>query len=240
MYLTAQNNASKANIAHVEQSKTLPDNAIPKLAIQSTQKEFSSTNPTQQLNEATMSANLESSKPESATDEIKSEDSKSEIKQPVIKLNRLTEEDQALLQRSLKEFVESKPERAKNLGIEIKEEDQEIEEDSSRSRKTKRKLGENSDDEYQPDSFSALVSGSKKRKVAKEKSPEPIVVAKPKLRRVEKKFVPVLEKLSTEELMETNTYHRFNKSIEVVLRTAEDIDVNEIGKLVGYCFFLDK
>lgn len=171
-------------------------------------------------------------KTQPAIEQVKNEDSKSSIKQPVIKLNRLTEEDQALLQKSLKEFIESKPERAKDLGIEIKEEE-ENEEDSGRSRKAKRKA-DNSDDEYQPDTFSALVSGNKKRKVAREKSPEPIVVAKPKLRRVEKKFVPVLEKLSTEELMETNTYHRFNKSIEVVLRTAEDIDVNEIGRLIYY------
>lgn len=173
----------------------------------------------------------EDSKPVVANEVIKIED-KNNIKQPVIKLNRLTEEDQALLQKSLKQFVETKPERARNLGIEIKEEEEdETEEDNpAKTRRTKRKLAENSDDEYEPDTFSALVSSNKKRKVVKEKSPEPIVVSKPKLRRVEKKFVPVLEKLSTEELMETNTYHRFNKSIEVVLRTAEDIDVNEIGK----------
>ncbi|CAH1960755.1 unnamed protein product [Acanthoscelides obtectus] len=80
------------------------------------------------------------------------------------------------------------------------------------------------------DSFSALVIGNKRRRVVKEEQvPEP-VVEKPKLRKVEKKFVPVLEKLSLEELMETNTYHRFNKSIEHILRSSEDIDVTEIAE----------
>jgi len=47
---------------------------------------------------------------------------------------------------------------------------------------------------------------------------------------VERKLVPVLEKLSVEELMETNTYQRFNRSIEVVLENTEDLDVTtELG-----------
>ena len=47
---------------------------------------------------------------------------------------------------------------------------------------------------------------------------------------MERKLVPVLEKLSVEELMETNTYQRFNRSIEVVLENTEDLDVTaELG-----------
>ena len=54
---------------------------------------------------------------------------------------------------------------------------------------------------------------------------------KTKLRKVERKLVPVLEKLSIEELMETNTYQRFNRSIEMVLENTEDLDLNaELGK----------
>jgi hypothetical protein len=53
---------------------------------------------------------------------------------------------------------------------------------------------------------------------------------KTKLRKVERKLVPVLEKLSIEELMETNTYQRFNRSIEMVLENTEDLDVTvELG-----------
>ncbi|KAJ8930877.1 hypothetical protein NQ314_016297 [Rhamnusium bicolor] len=164
----------------------------------------------------------------------------SDIKQPIIKLDRLSEEDQILMQKSLREFIETKPKLAKNLGIALtknnkvkdenykEESESEEEETSTRRRREKRKNTE-SDDEYQPDTFSALVSSNKRRKLTKEEKPDPIVV-KPKLRRVEKKFVPVLEKLSQEELMETNTYHRFNKSIELVLKSAEDIDVSEIAE----------
>lgn len=158
-----------------------------------------------------------------------------DIKQPIVKLDRLSEEDQLLMQKSIQEFIETKPKLAKTLGIvsddnNKNEDEEELESDedvSTKKRRDKRKHTE-SDDEYQPDTFSALVSSNKRRKLREEK-PEPVVV-KPKLRRVEKKFVPVLEKLSQEELMETNTYHRFNKSIEHVLKSAEDIDISEIGK----------
>jgi cohesin loading factor subunit SCC2 len=160
------------------------------------------------------------------------------IKQPIVKLDRLSVEDQLLMQKSLSKFVETKPKLAKDLGIVLsKSEEGEREsgsesEDDEQSEKPKRKRKRNyneSDDDFVPDTFSALVGSNKKRKtMPKEEKPEPIVV-KPKLRRVEKKFVPVLEKLSQEELMETNTYLRFNRSIEHVLKSAEDIDVNDIA-----------
>ena len=54
---------------------------------------------------------------------------------------------------------------------------------------------------------------------------------KTKLRKVERKVVPVQEKLSIEELMETNTYQRFNRSIELVFDNTEDLDLNtEMGE----------
>lgn len=49
-------------------------------------------------------------------------------------------------------------------------------------------------------------------------------IIKPKLRKVERKLVPVVEKLSVEELMETNTYQKFNKCIEKVFESTEEID----------------
>jgi len=49
-------------------------------------------------------------------------------------------------------------------------------------------------------------------------------IIKPKLRKVERKFVPVVEKLSVEELMETNTYQKFNKCIEKVFESTEEMD----------------
>ncbi|XP_063378553.1 nipped-B-like protein [Cydia fagiglandana] len=47
-------------------------------------------------------------------------------------------------------------------------------------------------------------------------------IVRPKLRKVERRLVPVLEMLSVDELMETNTYQRFNKLIETVFETIED------------------
>ncbi|KAJ8977322.1 hypothetical protein NQ317_018604 [Molorchus minor] len=167
-------------------------------------------------------------------DDESASSSVSNIKQPIVKLNRLSEEDQLLMQKSLKEFIETKPKLAKDLGISLttnntlKEDGSETDdEESSRKKRRDKRKNTDTDDEYQPDTFSALLSSNKRRKIQREEKSEPVVV-KPKLRRVEKKFVPVLEKLSQEELMETNTYHRFNKSIEHVLRSAEDIDLAEI------------
>ncbi|OWR45028.1 putative delangin [Danaus plexippus plexippus] len=47
-------------------------------------------------------------------------------------------------------------------------------------------------------------------------------IVRPKLRKVERRLVPVLEMLSVDELMETNTYQRFNKLIESVFETIDD------------------
>lgn len=47
---------------------------------------------------------------------------------------------------------------------------------------------------------------------------------KPKVRKVERKLVPVIEKLTIEELMETNTYQKFNKCIEKVFESTEESD----------------
>ena len=47
-------------------------------------------------------------------------------------------------------------------------------------------------------------------------------------------MVPVLEMLSVDELMETNTYQRFNKLIDSVFETIDDdvIITEEMGKLI--------
>lgn len=58
------------------------------------------------------------------------------------------------------------------------------------------------------------------------------ISVRPKLRKVERRLVPVLEMLSIDELMETNTYQKFNKLIESVFETIEDeiIITDEMGK----------
>lgn len=58
----------------------------------------------------------------------------------------------------------------------------------------------------------------------------PVELPKPKVRKVERKMVPVLEKLSVEELMETNTYQRFNTTIDRIFENTDDLDLTiELG-----------
>lgn len=51
-------------------------------------------------------------------------------------------------------------------------------------------------------------------------------VPKPKLKKIERKLVPVLEKLVVEELTETNPYQKFNQSLERVFENVEDMDIS--------------
>lgn len=47
----------------------------------------------------------------------------------------------------------------------------------------------------------------------------------PKLRRIEKKLAPVIQKMSNEELMKTNTYIRFNSFMDKVFEQLDDTEV---------------
>lgn len=205
-------------------------------------------------NEANTASNVKIEE-NSTLDDIKQEDGVSNVqelpkRQPVVKLDRLSKEDMSLIQESLTKFVENKPKLAEELGISAtgnndqEASDAESESDADVSRKSKRKRKnykeQEEDEDYAPDQFTALVGPNKSRKsTSVPAKPDPVVV-KPKLRRLEKKFVPVLEKLSIEELMETNTYDRFNKTIENVLKTADELDTTELGKItmLYIAFFL--
>ncbi|PNF24471.1 Nipped-B-like protein [Cryptotermes secundus] len=187
------------------------------------------------------------------------------LKEPVVRLNRLTAEDQALMQRSLREFAEKSPTLACKLGITS---NHKISINASQHLQT---IDSGSDSEGEPKNKSKYFKArEKERELQRQKEKEErkkVVIAhldhgsslserikkrkrsfvnhkpddavddsascedlsytttKTKLRKVERKLVPVLEKLSIEELMETNTYQRFNRSIEVVLENTEDLDV---------------
>lgn len=183
---------------------------------------------------------------ESKQEEVKQEDTSSNVqdlpkRQPVVKLDRLSKEDMSLMQQSLTKFVENKPKLAEELGISsVGNNDQEVsgvesESEAEVSRRSKRKERKNykeqeDDEDYAPDQFTALVGPNKSRRSSTSVAKPESVVVKPKLRRLEKKFVPVLEKLSIEELMETNTYDRFNRTVENVLATADEMDMSELGK----------
>ncbi|XP_034840384.1 nipped-B protein isoform X1 [Maniola hyperantus] len=62
----------------------------------------------------------------------------------------------------------------------------------------------------------------RKHEEASKKEESEATIVRPKLRKVERRMVPVLEMLTVDELMETNTYQRFNKLIESVFETIDD------------------
>jgi hypothetical protein len=61
---------------------------------------------------------------------------------------------------------------------------------------------------------------------------------KKKIRKIERKLVPVVQKLSTDELMESNTYQRFSQCVDLIFENTEDLDLN--AELGTYLPFLNK
>lgn len=77
---------------------------------------------------------------------------------------------------------------------------------------------ESKDSEFNGESGSEM----KKRKAPE---PEPAVEPKNKVRRVERMLVPVLEKLGG-NVLDNNTYHRFLKTMDLVLESIDYADNN--------------
>lgn len=153
-------------------------------------------------------------------------------KEPVVLLNRLSAEDQALMQKSLASFAEKAPGRAAKMGIKINdksesESDSEVEKDNKhfKSRAKERQAQKEKDRAERKKS-----DGRKRKRLDSDDSADEKkeFVQKPKIRKFEKKLVPVLAKLSVEELMETNTYQRFNSSIETIFENTDDFATMEI------------
>lgn len=93
--------------------------------------------------------------------------------------------------------------------------------------KIKMNQDELDDFDHTNDLFNQMKADEKrspvKRKIVQEYEEE--TFNKPKLRRLEKKLAPVVQKLSTEELMKTNTYIRFNSCMEKIFEQLEDSEV---------------
>jgi len=73
----------------------------------------------------------------------------------------------------------------------------------------------------------SIMKEDEKRTPMKRKVPfpdEPETFNMPKLRRIEKKLAPAVHKLSTEELMKTNTYIRFNSFMEKIFEQLDDTE----------------
>lgn len=137
--------------------------------------------------------------------------------------NKLSTKNQELMQKSLNEYVqksvlskfnpssEASDEIPAKREMEEEKDSKEIikceEETEQRSRRRKRVIKTESENET-------------KQAIDED-------VPKTKLRKIERKLVPMIEKLNVEELMETNTYQRFNRTIEKILEDACDEDEND-------------
>ncbi|XP_063234204.1 nipped-B-like protein isoform X2 [Bacillus rossius redtenbacheri] len=201
-----------------------------------------------------------------STNSTKAEPASPIMKKPVVKLSRLSVEDQVLMQKSLKEFAEKSPQLASKLGLtsnhrvapgsdaDLKALGSGSDEDEPRNkskyfkaREKERELQRQKDKEqkkiFHGDDTNVGVHGEriKRRKrsfpnhrmgashcdgAALAENCEDVPTPRTKLRKVERKLIPVIEKLSPEELMETNTYLRFNRSIETLFDNTEDLDLS--------------
>lgn len=158
------------------------------------------------------------------------------LKEPVVMLNRISLADQALMQKSLTAFAEKSPSRAAKMGISNRDDtksDSESEEEIGKNNKYFKARAKERQVQREKERAERRKSEDKRRRKRitdddeeddkRDASFSPI---KPKIRKIEKKLVPVLAKLSVEELMETNMYQRFNSTIETIFENTEDAIAN--------------
>lgn len=157
------------------------------------------------------------------------------LKEPIVMLNRLSLADQALMQKSLAAFAEKSPSRAAKMGISNRDDmsktDSESEEEIGKNNKHFKARAKERQVQREKEKAERRKSEDKNRRRKRitdedeedDKRDAPYTPTKPKIRKIEKKLVPVLAKLSVEELMETNTYQRFNSTIETIFENTEEI-----------------
>ncbi|XP_028045102.1 LOW QUALITY PROTEIN: nipped-B-like protein B [Monomorium pharaonis] len=160
------------------------------------------------------------------------------LKEPIVMLNRLSLADQALMQRSLTAFAEKSPSRAAKMGIsncdDASKTDSESEEEIGKNNKyfkARAKERQVQREKEKAERRKSEDKGRRRKRITdddeeEDKRDSSYSPTKPKIRKIEKKLVPVLAKLSVEELMETNTYQRFNSVIETIFENTEDITAN--------------
>lgn len=157
------------------------------------------------------------------------------LKEPIVMLNRLSLADQALMQKSLAAFAEKSPNRAAKMGISNRDDmsktDSESEEEIGKNNKHFKARAKERQVQREKEKAERRKSEDKNRRRKRitdedeedDKRDASYTPTKPKIRKIEKKLVPVLAKLSVEELMETNTYQRFNSTIETIFENTEEI-----------------
>ncbi|KAK3884098.1 hypothetical protein Pcinc_011609 [Petrolisthes cinctipes] len=114
-----------------------------------------------------------------------------------------------------------KADRKRNRG---NSEDDEYDPEQESKRRRKGGSRENADDDDDEDSDYEGGKPTQRRSAA----PPPLAPKKVTYsnKRIERKLVPQMEKLSVEELMETNVYQRFNRAAEKIFDNTEDLDLN--------------
>ncbi|KAL0131860.1 hypothetical protein PUN28_003013 [Cardiocondyla obscurior] len=160
------------------------------------------------------------------------------MKEPIVMLNRLSLADQALMQKSLAAFAEKSPSRATKINISNRDDasktDSDSEEEIGKNNKyfkARAKERQVQREKEKAERRKSEDKGRRRKRITDEeeeddKRDSSYSPTKPKIRKIEKKLVPVLAKLSVEELMETNTYQRFNSTIETIFENTEDITAN--------------
>ncbi|XP_029051204.1 nipped-B-like protein isoform X1 [Osmia bicornis bicornis] len=160
------------------------------------------------------------------------------LKEPVVMLDRLSLADQALMQKSLAAFAEKSPSRAAKMGISNRDDvksESESEEEIGKNNKYFKARAKERQVQREKEKAERKKSDEKTRRRRRvldddeeddDKKEMSLGPSKPKIRKIEKKLVPVLAKLSVEELMETNTYQRFNSTIETIFENTEDFATN--------------
>lgn len=164
------------------------------------------------------------------------------MKEPIVMLNRLSLADQALMQKSLSAFAEKSPDLAAKMGImggnnEAAKSDSESEEEIGRHNKhfkARAKERQVQKDREKAERKKGDDKSRRRRRIVddddedyKEEEEAANSPTKPKIRKIERKLVPVARKLSVEELMDTNTYQRFNRTIDTIFENTEDFQTTQ-------------
>nr|XP_029727084.1 LOW QUALITY PROTEIN: nipped-B protein [Aedes albopictus] len=130
------------------------------------------------------------------------------LKKCSVRLEKLSEDHMTMMQEDLKKFSQAEPKLAMRLGL-VKKSAEMI---FSKMKEDERR-------------YTGLLA---KRKAQEDAMNPEDMFSKPKLRKVEKMVIPVVKKLSKEELMNTNTYQRF---MSIMGKIFDQLDETEAPNL---------
>uniref|UniRef100_A0ABD2WUA4 Nipped-B protein n=2 Tax=Trichogramma kaykai TaxID=54128 RepID=A0ABD2WUA4_9HYME len=167
------------------------------------------------------------------------EKEKISLKEPVIMLNRSLA-DQALMKKALDASPHKSSGRTtrnresmSTKSVDNKSIKSESDSDEDYNSKSNKYFKSKSKDKEKSDKKEKRTSSARRKRTLEssdedDKKNETVSPVKPKIRKIEMKLVPVLPKLSVEELMETNTFQRFNSLVETIFDNTEEAAFEEI------------